>query len=337
MNSEIVGIISLLVALITSCIAISQNIKSQKFQNKLAEAQKVFAKSEIKFEFFQTFFKNIIFVGNFPINSIVSIPLEYCYANTGDKKIINAELYVTYPDAVHEWDTTNIKSDVKGSLKDIKYKLVDKSHFKHMLGFEHGDIPPRAVVQHDDFFIISGYRKTDSSILHGETVAESKDKVKLNIRYHVALEWVINFFLRHDEGSCSENCYIQIWNTTDKPLMEYIEQWKPKSKDNTFENYFKDNSLFKRIFLKRQLRNKWNRTVLNNYLIIELDLQRNNNKCPLPQNAPKDAKDISIYEAIVKNQKVLLVLNKGNIVLANREDFEKGNRISHFDIAKRPL
>lgn len=168
LNSETIGIalgvLSLLVAIITSGIAIKQNIKSQQFQNELAKAQNVFAKSEIKIEFFQTYLKDIIFVGSFPNKSIIKVPLEVYIANSGDKKIENAELYVTYPDEIHESNINNIKPVIKGSFRDIKHKLVEKSQSKHMLGFDYGDIPCRTVIQHIDFIIVSDYRKTDSTM-----------------------------------------------------------------------------------------------------------------------------------------------------------------------------
>lgn len=139
----IIEISSLVVTVLFGVIAINQSLKSQNYQEKLAESQKIFSKSKVKIEFFRTTIRDIIFIGNFPTKSISVLPLETYICNIGDKKLENAELYITYPDPIHESNTKNVSMTIKGSLKDIPYKLVDKSEFKHMIGYDLGNIQER--------------------------------------------------------------------------------------------------------------------------------------------------------------------------------------------------
>jgi len=337
MINEIIGILSIIVAILSISFAIIQNKKAKHFQNKLAEAQKIFAKSNIKFECFQTFYNDIIYTGNFPEKSGVIVPFNLYFGNIGDKKIRNSKLYLTFPDAIHESNINNLNLKTKGSFEKRKFKLVDKSEFRHMLAFDYGDIGPGVGMLHQDFFIIGDYNHTDTTHVELKTEIETADKKKGILKSEIAIKWVVQFILRHDENSETGNCSIQIWNTSKKTINEYLSFGKQGSKENYFEKYLNKQNWLSRKFLKKRLKYFWEISVQKYFLLIELELVKDTKKHPLPKNTPADAKNYTIYKAKIKNQKIALELNNGEFELIDREEFVKMQPISNFQINKQYL
>jgi hypothetical protein len=331
MTNETIGILSLIIALFSTIYAIFQNIKAKKYQNKLADVQGVFAKSNIKFECFQTFYNDIIFVGHFPENSGIILPFEIYIGNIGDKKIKNSKLFLTYPDAIHEWKMDNLKIMTKGcSIEPVKYNLADKSEYKHMLGFYLGDIGPGDGIRHTDFLVIGDFKNTDTTILKLKTEVETADNVKGILTSELVLNWIVQYILRHEEGSEVGDCKIQIWNTTKKSFNEYIEYCKPKLTENDFEKHLEKYGLLQKTLFKKRLRKEWERTVQKTYLIMEIELSSESIKYPKPKNMIAREKNFKIFNGKIKNQKFGLSLNNGNLIAIDRQEYEKIKSTSRF-------
>ncbi|MFH1119509.1 MAG: hypothetical protein V1775_06765 [Bacteroidota bacterium] len=330
-TSDIIGIVSLIVALISSYIAIKQNINSHRFQTRLAAAQKAFAKENIKINFFKTSIKDIIFIINFPEKSIVTVPLNIYIGNIGEKSVKKSELYITFPDEIHEYNLSNITIKTIGTLQEIKPKIVDKMEHKHMIGVAYGNIPARTAFLHCDSLILSDFRETNSTVMNAETTVQTKDHVMVSVKYGFSISWLIDCYLRHEEGSVSERCRIQIWDISKTTIEEYYKNFKTNEEDEKFNEYIKKRNLLIRKFFKKRLHSFWKQSVKEVYLAIELDVNKINPKTQSPEKDSTDAEEFSLFEANIKEQNILLHLNEGSFIKMSSSEYEKGLKISnHF-------
>ncbi len=336
LNSDIIAIFSLLVTIIATIFSIYQNRRAHKLQINLEKEHKKRIEKKIQIEFFETAITKIIFTGEFPLKSIIKVPFKYCVANIGKTKIKNPELYVTYPNFIHEKDLSNLVYKPKGNISEPGIKLVDESAGQHMLGFKIDDLPPAFGVFFEDQFIVSQYKKTNTTVADLEVEVEAKDKSKFKLNYRATINWVIQFFLKHDDGSYSNDCYVNFWDTRFLPLEEYLDTFKPES-DIVFENYLRNFGFIARKLNKKGVKSIWNRTIKENILFLELEFKRDSFNYPKPKGVPKELKELDVFEAVISKQKVLNVLNDGSVIAINREDFEKIARLSKLNVTYRGL
>jgi len=322
-TSDLIAIISVIIAVVTSFIAIWQSSISQRFQEKLADAQKVFSKEDIKVKFFKSTLKNIIFVGKFPINGVAIIPLEIFIVNLGNRNAKDSEFYITYPNEIHLYDSSIVKSSTHGSLKEITFKLVDKLEHKHMLGFNYGNLQSGLGISHSDFLIVSDTKSTSSSLVKGEVITESKDGVKVKVNFEYLLSWIIDYYLRNEDGSLSGKCNIQIWDLTNRPLQDYLRYCKENKDEARFNQYLMGRNLLTRLCLRRVLRRKWAKRVEKASLIIDLEFQESNNNQKLRNLSPKEKK-FKLYDATIAQQRVLLIPNVGSAFITSKQEYEIG-------------
>ena len=111
--------------------------------------------------------------------------------------------------------------------------------------------------------------------MQGEVSTVTSDHKKVKVKIEWAASWLIDYYLRHENGCVSGNAKVQIWNIAKHPFEEYSKYCVPKNREDNFSEFLNSRNIISRNFFKKKVRKKWNKIVAKSYLLIELNIQTN--------------------------------------------------------------
>jgi hypothetical protein len=220
-TTEIIAVLSILLALIFGVIAVAQMYRANKLNRQIAKTQGLLETPNVDIRLFdEQRIEHFIFAVPLMKGKILELPLRFMIGNTGAKSARDIELFIRIPKELCYGGSDNTKLDIVGpqSSKATLEVIHQTDHLETpAIKFE------KALHPKQGFGLNHSLSLRTDTFLRSKLSALTKDGIEVNVSYTAQIAYLIDFILMQaDQKPTSKRFSIQVINTSETTVETFF-------------------------------------------------------------------------------------------------------------------